>query len=305
MSEVNVRELISFYHVARLSSISKAANFLDLGQPTVTLHLQKMEREFGVTLFDRIKRPIQLTSDGHAFYDLVKPMVENLAESMEALKSQMEYPEHRGSFVIGAYPDLVLHRLPDIVRSFRDRYPSVQIKLVATSYTDILDQVSAGDLDLALGNRPESEVPSLEFNHLFSSQFVLVTPLGHELLDLPEITLPDIARWPLVMLGPKSYTRRILERALREAGLSYHVPIEMDIMEMAKRYVEVGLGISVTNEYMIQPEDSARIGIRRLTGLLPTTDIGLITLKGKFLSRSVRNFMDELVLKLDDRMDGR
>ena len=302
---MNVRELISFYHVARLSSISKAANFLDLGQPTVTLHLQKMEREFGVTLFDRIKRPIQLTSDGVAFYDLVKPMVENLAESMEALKSQMEYPEHRGSFVIGAYPDLVLHRLPDIVRSFRDRYPSVQIKLVATSYTDILDRVSAGDLDLALVNRPESQVPSLEFNHLFSSQFVLVTPLGHELLDLPKITLPDIARWPLVLLGPKSYTRRILERALREADLSYNIPIEIDIMEMAKRYVEVGLGISVTNEYMVQPEDDSRIGIRRLAGLLPTTDIGLITLKGKFLSRSVRNFMDELVLKLDERTDGR
>ena len=83
---MEIREIISFYHVARLRSVSKAAKYLEIGQPTVSTHLQKMEKEFGVTLFDRIKRPIQLTSDGVIFYDLAGPIVERIAEGVETIK---------------------------------------------------------------------------------------------------------------------------------------------------------------------------------------------------------------------------
>ena len=98
---MEVRELISFYHVARMRSVSKAAEYLEIGQPTVTTHLQKIEKEFGVVLFDRIKRPIQMTSEGIRFYELTRPVVEGITEGMENLKTQMDYPEHRGSFIIG------------------------------------------------------------------------------------------------------------------------------------------------------------------------------------------------------------
>ena len=295
---MEIRELISFYHVARLRSVSKAAQYLDIGQPTVSTHLQKIEREFGVLLFDRIKRPIQLTSDGVTFYQLTKPVVEEIAEVIENLKTQMDYPEHRGSFVIGAYPDLVLHHLPPIVKEFRSDYPHVQIKLIARSYSILMEMVSAGELDVALATRPELPNSALDFKYLFTSDFVLVVPLDHELLRLPEVTLKDIARWPLILLGPASHSRRTLEQALRREGLQYNITLEMDIMEMAKRYVEIGMGIAVTHEYVVQPDDSFRLGIRNLVGLLPSTQVGLITLKGKFLSRSVRNFMDTLIARL-------
>ena len=76
---MELRELISFYHVARVRSVSKAARALELGQPTVTTHLRKLEDEFGITLFDRIKRPIQLTSEGVTLLELVTPVVSSVA----------------------------------------------------------------------------------------------------------------------------------------------------------------------------------------------------------------------------------
>ncbi|MCI0846743.1 MAG: LysR family transcriptional regulator, partial [Chloroflexi bacterium] len=60
--QMELRQLVSFYHVAQLRSVSKAARTLGLGQPTVTTHLRKLEDEFEIILFDRIKRPILLTS---------------------------------------------------------------------------------------------------------------------------------------------------------------------------------------------------------------------------------------------------
>ena len=95
---MELRELVSFYHVARLRSVSRAARALELGQPTVTTHLRKLEAEFGITLFDRIKRPIQLTSEGITLLDLVTPVV----TAVDILKTQMDYSERLGSFVVKA-----------------------------------------------------------------------------------------------------------------------------------------------------------------------------------------------------------
>ena len=295
---MEVRELISFYHVARMHSVSKAAEHLEIGQPTVTTHLQKIEREFGVILFDRIKRPIQLTSDGITFFELAKPIVEGVSEGIETLKMQMDYPEHRGSFVIGAYPDLVMHHLPQIVKEFRSHYPGVQIKLLARAYSTLMGLVSAGEVDIGLGVRPDPERPSVDFVYLFKSDFALITSRDHDLLQLSEVHLRDIASWPLILLGPNSYSRIIMEQALKREGLSYSITLEMDIVEMVKRYVEAGMGIAVVPDYALQPEDTASLGIRKLTGIFGPTQVGLITLKGKFLSRSVRNFIDTVVAHL-------
>ena len=297
---MEIREIISFYHIARLRSVSKAAEYLDLGQPTVTTHLQKMEREFGVILFDRIKRPIQLTSDGITFYELSKPIVEGIAAGIENIKMHMDYPEHRGSFVIGAYPDLVMHHLPQIVNVFRSHYPEVQIKLVARPHETLVKMVSAGDLDIAVGTRPGPEHPSLDFRYLFTSDFVLITPLGHELLKLPEIAIKDIARYPLILLGPETHSRRTLEQAMKREALQYNIALEMDIVDMAKRYVEIGMGITFSYAYTVHAEDRGKLGIRDLTGLFPSNQLGLITLKGKFLGRSVRNFIDTLSVYLGE-----
>ena len=223
-----------------------------------------------------------------------------MSEGLENLTMQMDYPEHRGSIVVGAYPDLVLNHLPSIVKEFRDQFPQVQIKLAARSYAPLIEMVLAGDLDIGLGTEPEPHNPSVEFKYLYSSNFVVVTPLDHELLNLPNIALEDIARWPLILLGQGSHSRRTLEQAFKRRGLEYSVTLEMDIMEMVKRYVEIDMGISVTHEYAVQDEDTSKLGIRDLSGILPSTRMGLLTLKGKFLSRPVRDFSNTLVARLGD-----
>lgn len=291
---MELRELISFYHVTRLRSVSKAAKKLELGQPTVTTHLRKLEDEFGVVLFDRIKRPIQLTTDGATFFELVRPIV----EAIDTLKSQMDYSERRGSFIVGAYPDLVLHHLPKAVQSFRNRYPDVRIRLLARSYMALIQLVKSGEVDLALCTRPPSDDGSLEFEELFSYNIVLLTPRGHPLLDRHPIELQDVAQWPLILFSQETNTRQRVERALKEQGVGYDIVLEMDNTELIKRYVEIGMGVSVSSDFTLQPEDHEKLGVVRLNHLFPSATIGVCTLKGKFLGRSVRNFIDTLVQEL-------
>ena len=74
---MELRELRSFCTAARVRSISRAANILEIGQPTVTTHIKKLEAELGTTLFDRVKRPIQLTLSGKTLAELARVMIES------------------------------------------------------------------------------------------------------------------------------------------------------------------------------------------------------------------------------------
>lgn len=293
---MELREIISFYHVARLHSVSKAARRLELGQPTVTTHLRKLEDEFGITLFDRIKRPIQLTSEGHIFMELITPIV----ESVDALKTQMDYTERRGSLHIGAYPDLVTHHLPRPIQSFLGFYPDVRLQLMARSYASLIQLVKSGELDLAICSPPLADEPSLSFSELFSYSVVLLTPPGHQLLQKHPITLHDIANWPLILSSPESLTRRNLEQAFKDSGVNFDVVLAVDHAESVKQYVEIGMGVAIGNDFTLHPEDHDKLGVVSLEHIFSSSVIGVCTLKGKFLGRAVRNFIDTLVEHLSD-----
>jgi LysR family cys regulon transcriptional activator len=288
---MELREIISFYHVAKLRSVSKAARKLELGQPTVTTHLRKLEDEFNLTLFDRIKRPIQLTSEGATFLELITPIV----KSVDTLKTQMDYSERRGSFVVGAYPDIVMHHLPQPIQSFRESFPEVRLRLVARPYITLIQMVKSGELDVALCSSPPPDDPSFDFVKLFRYNVVLMTPPGHDLLKKQPVQLQDAATWPLILTGPESRTRRQVEQALKDQGVPYEIVLEMDNTELIKQYVEIGMGVAIVSDFTLHEEDHDKIGVVRLDHLFPTADIGLCTLRGKFLGRAVRNFMDILV----------
>ena len=285
---MELRQLISFYHVARLRSVSKAARALELGQPTVTTHLLKLEDEFGVILFDRIKRPIQLTSEGVTLLELVTPVV----TAIDALKTQMDYTERRGSFVVGAYTDLVTHHLPKGIQRFREEYPDVRIRLLARSYNTLIQLVRSGEVDLAFCSSPPADDSSLEFKELFEYNTVLLTPPGHELLHGHPIKLEDIASWPLILTAPESQLRQRVEQAFKSRGLSPDVVLALDDTESMKRYVEIGMGIAIGNDFTLHSGDHHRFGVVRLDHLFPSSVIGVCTLKGKFAGQAVRNFTE-------------
>ena len=285
---MELRELISFYHVARVRSVSKAARTLELGQPTVTTHLRKLENEFGITLFDRIKRPIQLTSEGLTLLELVTPVV----TSIDALKTQMDYSERRGSFVVGAYSDLVTHHLPKGIQKFREEYPDVRIRLLARSYNPLIQLVRSGEIDLAFCSSPPADDATLEFKELFKYNTVLLTPPGHELLHGQPIKLEDLASWPLILTAPDSQLRQRVEQAFKSRGLTFDVVLALDDTESMKRYVEIGMGIAIGSDFTLHSEDHRRLGVVRLDHLFPTSVMGVCTLKGKFAGQAIRNFVE-------------
>jgi LysR family cys regulon transcriptional activator len=253
-----------------------------------------LESEFGITLFDRIKRPIQLTSEGITLLELVTPVV----KSVDTLKTQMDYSERLGSFVVGAYPDLVMHHLPKGIQQFRSEYPDVRIRLLARPYSSLIQLVKSGELDLAFCSPPPADEPSLDFQELFQYNVVLMTAPGHPLLDRNLVQLQDIAEWPLILAGPESLTRQRVEQSLKREGITYDVVLAMDDTESIKRYVEIGMGLAITSDFTLHAEDHDKLGVVRLDHIFKGSVIGVCTLRGKFLGRAVRNFIETVSVQM-------
>lgn len=283
---MEIRELRSFCAAARLRSISRAALELGLGQPTVTTHIKKLEEELGMVLFDRVKRPIQLTLSGQRLADIALPLVEGI----DSLPTMTALAEERGPVNIASTPDIIPHTLIRVVRVFLNRYPRVHMRIRSGTRSEVLEMVEDGEVDLGVIQHSEKR-DEFEFLGLFLYERVLLTPLDHPLMREPLETLDQIAKWPLILMGRGTYTRQILEDEFRRRGVEYDVVVELDSMDMIKRYVALGMGISVGPRLSIEPDDSRNLGVISLANFLPVDQAGIVMLKGKTISTPTRNFI--------------
>lgn len=283
------RELRTFCAVARLGSISAAARALDLGQPAATKQLKKLEEEVGVDLLLRGKRPIQLTAAGTVLLEMAGPLVEGMA-SLESFRFDLQ---QASPVTIASTAVLIAQALPGPVRGFRQKHPGNLLRLWPRSEPDILAMVASGEADL--GIIPTADVPvGFDFAPLFNIRRVLVAPKGHPVTDLPELSYSALARWPLVMLGARARTRRLLDDAFQRRGISYELAVETDSAEAIKQYVAGGEGISILPDISLSPGDAAELEVVPLHNLLPDDVVGVVTLRGRPLSQAARAFIEEL-----------
>ena len=297
---MELRELRSFCTAAKLRSISKAAQYLDIGQPAVTGHVKRLEDEFGTLLFDRVKRPIQLTLAGTTLFKLAAPLVEGL----DGLLAGVSKSEEVGPVRVASTFDIIPHALLRVVKVFLSVYPHIHLRVRSGNWKEVLQMVADGEVDLGIVPGPGNG-GEFDFQGLFPYERVLITPLGHPLLQSPVTSLDEIARWPLILRGQGTSTRTILEEEFRRKGLAYEIVIELDSIDMIKAYVAMGLGISVGPRLAIEPADERQLGIADLTTLLPIEQAGVVTLRGKSLSKPSLRFVEVLGQNFSPAVSGR
>ena len=286
---MELRELKSFVIAARFRSISKAANELGLGQPTVTTHIKKLEKELNMVLFDRVTRPIRLTLSGQTIFDLSQPLLDGL----DSLAVRTSEAEERGPVTIASTPDIIPHTLLRVVKVFNSLYPNVYLRIQSATRTEVIGLVRTGEVDAGIIQHPDRG-EDLHFEPLFLYERVLIAPKGHELLSAPMTSLDSIVQYPLILMARGTYTRHILEEQLQKKGLHYEVIMELDSMDMIKKFVTIGMGVSVGPRLAIEEEDLDHLGMVSLANFLPVDQAGLITLPGKTLSTPANQFISVL-----------
>ncbi len=169
-------------------------------------------------------------------------------------------------------------------------HPHIQLRIRSGVRSEVLEMVAEGEVDMGIVPGFERSV-DFDFQGLFGYERVLITPLGHPLLESPVTSVEQLAQWPLILMRRGTYTRIMLEAEFRRRGLSYEVVVELDSLDVAKRYVALGLGVSVGPRLAIDPGDEKELGIVSLANVLPVEQAGIVRLRGKRLSTSAQEFI--------------
>ena len=236
------QQLISFFHVAKTGSFTKAAEATFRTQSAVSQQIKNLEKEFGCPLLERIgKRRLRLTAAGEKFFDFSKGVLEKYDDLSEELKQLHEW--QGGRLKIAASFSTLFQLLPFYLNKYITRFPNVQMTILDRSQQEILALIKNGDIDfgLVLESNLKGNFAARRWKMVNT---VVMTPPDHPLAREKRITLEQIAGYPLV-LPPENLKYRVqLEKKFKEAGIRYQIIMESSNVELSSLYVEMGLGIS-------------------------------------------------------------
>ncbi len=281
-------QLRGFCQAARSGSMSKAAERLYLSQPSVSLQIQALERELGVTLFERRGPRIDLTPDGHLLLDLARPLVDGIDSIHEDFHAQRSSVD-RGRVDFAAGGSTILYVLPKIVEAFVKSYPQIEVKIHNVTGQAGLALLRDGDVDFCVG--PLLEIPDdIDFHPIVSYEPLLITALDHPLAKRKRVTLAEISKYPLILPPRGLSTWRIVESEFTKHGLPHNVKLEVGGWEVIKTYVELGLGISIVMSICITGDE--KLAVIPVSKWFPNRTYGVVMRKGRAVSAQARRFIE-------------
>jgi DNA-binding transcriptional LysR family regulator len=282
-----MQQLRGFCAVVETGNISKAAARLTLTQPTVSLQVQSLERELRTRLFERRGPKIQLTFEGELLYELARPLIEGLTaldEDFEARRNNVE----QGRLAIAAGESTIQYVLPRAVQQFSSEHPGIALTLNNVTGQQGLRQLRERLVDFCVGPILDTP-PDIAFEPVVAFDPVLIAALGHPLSRLRKVSLRDISRYPLILPPRHLSTWRQVEVVFMQHRLSYEVRLEMGGWEVIKRYVELGMGISIVMSVCLTGRE--RLEVIPVTKYFPKRTYGIVQLSTRALSPQARNFI--------------
>jgi DNA-binding transcriptional LysR family regulator len=283
-----LQQLRGFYYAARSKSISKAAARMGLSQPSVSLQIKALEQELGTQLFERRGPRIELTHDGHRLLELARPLVEGIDGLQESFASLRESND-RGTVNIAAGGSTIQYLLPPFVEKYTRLHPDVDVRLHNVTGKAGLALLREGDADFAVGPMLDTP-PDITFHPLVTYEPMLITRLDHPLAGQERVTLKDVAKYPLILPPKEQSTYRVVELVFAEHSIEHDVKLEVGGYDVIKKYVELGLGISIVMSHCLSGAD--HLHSVPLGRWFPKRTYGLVLKKGHKLSPAAQTFVD-------------
>lgn len=292
-----LKELRAFVVTCQQGNMSKASEVLFTSQPTMSLQIKKLESELNVSLFERHGPKLVVTPEGETLYNLALPLVQgfdHLQEEFQARKSDLSV----GNLSVAAEESTMLYTLTDPVQNFVKDFPGVRLNLVTVRGTTALEQVASNEVDMAVVSL--LDVPdTLSFTPFVSYPPVLLTPLDHPLAKRKSVTLSDIQGCDLILPPSQGSSGRLLKMLFGINGVDYNVVIEAGGWEVIKKYVGLGLGVTVATQICISESDKDKIAIIPLGKQYPDRKFGVLTRKNPMISLTAQRFIEILYKSYD------
>jgi aminoethylphosphonate catabolism LysR family transcriptional regulator len=247
--------LRAFHAVASEHGFTAAARRLSVGQPTISAHVKALERRFGVELFLRQGRSVELTALGQALFTITRGMFGHEDEALALLEGARNFEE--GALNLAAVSPSEIMKL---AAAFKRLYPKLRLSVAIGHAPDVLKSLADFTADIAVIAAPVDD-PRLHVMPFDRHPVVVVASEDHPFArrQPPAIALAEVAGERIIMREAISTTRQAFERACRERGIAIEMSMEINSREAVMEAVARGLGIGVFAETEVQPHRRLRV----------------------------------------------
>ncbi|GIX21403.1 MAG: transcriptional regulator [Gammaproteobacteria bacterium] len=298
-----LKQLRAFVEVAQTESVSAAAARLNLSQPSISLQIKALETAFGTPLFERRGPRIRITPAGRALLELAQPLVERLERLPELFAARLG-DAAQGHLDIAAGEATILYILPRFVEAFKRAHPGVKLNLRNVTGRHGLTLLRRNEVDFAVGSLLE-RVADMDYYPIFTFDPVLITPPEHPLARIAAerpLTLEDIGPHGLILPPRHLSTWSLVKLVFQQHNVPYHVTMEAGGWEVIKKYVELGLGVSIVTSVCLTGGE--RLAVIPLDRYFPKRTYGVVLRRGRLVSPQARRFLEIMDPAIGEWLDG-
>jgi DNA-binding transcriptional LysR family regulator len=279
--------------LVELKNFSRAADLHGISQSAVSQQIAQIEMEHRIQLFDRKKRPVELTAAGQLFYRACKDILDRynlLTSELSQLSQSHSYIRLAAIFSIG------MHTLQPYVKKFMSIYPDVNLSVEYHDAKDIYDKLLRGQLDIGVVALPRRD-RNLQVYGFENEPLMIVCSPEHPLADKTEIDIHQLQGEKFIAFAQDVPTRELIDGILSRYGINVRIVMDFDNIETIKRAVEINSGVSILPKSSLRMEMTSgslkAITLNNENFYRPT---GIIVRRDRTLSKAAR-YLIELMRK--------
>lgn len=293
---MQIESLKVFCDLAETESFTKAAQINGVTQSAVSQQISSLERQFKSLLIERSKKRFRLTREGEVLYQYSKQIIatyEALHHKLQELKDIIS-----GTVRVSTIYSIGLHDLPPYIKQFMKTYPTVTVQVDYRHADQVYEDVQGNVVDMGLVAYPWRD-NKLEIIPLRKTPMVVICAPDHPLAKAKNLKLKALEGERFVGFRPDIPTRKALDRAMREQGVSVRYVMEFDNIETVKRAVEISAGISIVPRTTVSQEvaNKTLVAIPLEDGRIERPMAAIIK-KNKVLSPAMKHFLELLKQEL-------
>ena len=283
---MNIQKYKAFIKTIELGSFTKAAESLGYSQSGISRMISDLETEWNVTLLERNKSCLKLTSDGLK----ILPYAKSVCEAYEKMMMQIDsiHGLEQGLIRIGTFSSVATHWLPNIIKAFQRDYPGIEYELLLGDYTEIEEWILEGRVDCGFLRLPTTT--ELDCIPLEKDELKAIIPANHPFAEEAFFPIRELCNEPFMLLekGARAEISNLFERNGLKPNVRFTTWDDYAVMSM----VESGLGVSILPQLILK-----RVPYNIISKSLDVEayrQIGFVVRDMKTVSVAVKRFMEYL-----------
>jgi LysR family cyn operon transcriptional activator len=295
---MELRHLEYFLSICQELHFTRAAEKLNISQPTLSQQIRVLEDEIGTPLFERISKKVLITEAGQILYQHCLQVFDELRQSSLAIQELKGLQQ--GTLKVGCCGN---HLFISSIIAFHKSYPGIKISVAELSNEEIRQMLIQNELDLGIVCLP-LEDQNIESIFLYTEELCLVvSTMNHAFANHHVVDLEMLKSMPIVLMPKKYIIRQMIDQACKSVGFLFDPVIEMMAIDSLIEVVGQKLAVTIIPKSYLENIHDSRVRTLSIINPILKKEVGIVYRKDRFMSAATKAFIQQLKIVIQTSTD--